>query len=67
MMSADEIAKTGGAGVFVQRVFAHAYPVGAAGGKDYDFWAERNKRDPDPYPGSFWVPPSPPARWLREA
>ncbi len=61
-MSADEIAKTGGAGVFAQRVFAHAYPVGAAGGKDYDFWAERNKRDPDPYPGSFWIPPSPPAR-----
>ena len=58
-MSADEIAKTGGAGVFAQRVFAHAYPVGAAGGKDYDFWAERNKRDPDPYPGSFWIPPSP--------
>jgi hypothetical protein len=62
-MSADEIAQTGGAGVFSQRVFAHAYPVGEAGGKDYDFWAERNKRDPDPYPGSFWIPPSPPARY----
>lgn len=62
-MSAEEIGKTGGAGVFSQRVFAHAYPVGEAGGKEYDFWAERNKRDPDPYPGSFWVPPSPPARY----
>ena len=65
-MSADEIAKTGGAGVFAQRVFAHAYPVGAAGGKDYDFWAERNKRDPDPYPGSFWIPPSPPAHYALQ-
>ncbi len=58
-MSADEIAKTGGAGVFAQRVFAHAYPVGAAGGKDYDFWAERNKRDPDPIPAASGSRPRP--------
>lgn len=61
-MDEKEIAATNGGGVFSQRIFAHGYKVGQ-GGQTYDFWAERQLRSPDPYPGSFWVPPSPPARY----
>lgn len=61
-MDDKEIAATNGEGVFSQRVFAHGYKVGQ-GGQTYDFWAQRALRSPDPYPGSFWIPPSPPARY----
>ena len=61
-MSKEQIKDTNGEGVFSQRVFAHNYNVGQAGG-EYHYWNQRRMREPDPYPGSFWIPPSPPARY----
>lgn len=65
-MSDQEIAATGGAGVFTQRVFAQGFEVGRSarrGGRaHYDYWADHYRR-PKPGNADFWVPASPPVRY----
>jgi pimeloyl-ACP methyl ester carboxylesterase len=58
-LSADEIASTGGQGVFTQRVFAQGYAVGQAPGQRYDYWADRWNKGQK----GFWYPPSPAAKF----
>ncbi|KAB8045060.1 T6SS effector phospholipase Tle3 domain-containing protein [Janthinobacterium aquaticum] len=56
-MSAQEIADTGGEGVFTQRVFAQNHLVGQAGEKDFDIW-QRDGKPLAPDSHQFWSPPS---------
>ncbi|WP_300759840.1 hypothetical protein [Janthinobacterium sp.] len=54
-MSAQEIADTGGDGVFTQRVFAQNHDVGQKNEKDYDIW-QRNGQPLTPGSLEFWKP-----------
>ena len=66
-MSQDDIDKTGGAGVFTQRVFAQGYRVGQQSGHFYDYWNDRWNKDKGVGKDGFWYPPSPAARFsLRQ-
>lgn len=56
-MSAQEIADTGGEGVFTQRVFAQNHPVGQENEKDYNIW-QRNGKPLAPSSQDFWHPRS---------
>ena len=56
-MSGQEIADTGGEGVFTQRVFAQNHPVGQENEKDYDIW-QRNGAPLAPGSLDFWHPRS---------
>ena len=56
-MSAQEIADTGGEGVFTQRVFAQNHPVGQENETDYDIW-QRNGAPLAPGSQDFWHPHS---------
>lgn len=53
-LSADEIAKTQGEGVFTQRVYAQGYEVGQYG-KNYHYWHD-HYRKPAPGSADFWYP-----------
>ena len=56
-MSAQEIADTGGDGVFTQRVFAQNHLVGQQNEQDYDIW-QRHGQPLTPDSPDFWHPRS---------
>lgn len=56
-MSAQEIADTGGEGIFTQRVFAQNHLVGQENEKDYDIW-QRHGQPLTPDSLDFWHPRS---------
>jgi pimeloyl-ACP methyl ester carboxylesterase len=61
-MSAAEIAATGGAGVFTQRVFAQGFEVGKPGVTSYDGWSD-HWRKPKKGDKRYWFPESPLAQY----
>lgn len=67
-MNAKEINASNGDGVFAQRVFSSAFPVGSKDPihKEYTYWA--NQEGPTLKPGSqkFWYPESPRAEYSFE-
>lgn len=65
-MSQAEIDKTGGAGVFTQRVFAQGHEVGLPPGHSYDYWNHRWNKDLGKGKDGFWHPPAPAVRFSLE-
>ncbi|WP_082551807.1 hypothetical protein [Massilia sp. Root351] len=59
-MSTEEIERTGGRGVFSQRVFAHGFEVGS--GERYHYW-ENHYRKLHAGDNDFWFPRSPKAKY----
>jgi pimeloyl-ACP methyl ester carboxylesterase len=55
-MSAEEIDKTNGRGIFCQRVFAQDFDVGGTC-KQYEYWGN-NHRKVKEGSNNFWMPPS---------
>ncbi|CAE6819864.1 T6SS effector phospholipase Tle3 domain-containing protein [Paraburkholderia aspalathi] len=60
-LNQDEIEKTGGDGVFTQRVFASGFEVGGDQ-PSYGYWKDDWRKDKNQTQG-FWFPPSPKARF----